>query len=148
MCALMFRRLLRVLLRQAVLDIINHDVRIWGDGTRLHIAKTARMNNTLFNLSSGAIRIGEYTFAGHNVSIITGTHPVEMKMEQRMNLVPSSGRDISIGNGVWIGSNAIILGPCTIGNNAVIAAGALVREDVPENVIVAGVPARIIRAIE
>ena len=137
-----------MLLRQAVLDIINHDARIWGDRKRLQIAKTARMNNALFNLSSGAISIGEYTFAGHNVSLITGTHPVEMKMEERMNLVPSAGRDIAIGNGVWIGSNAIILGPCKIGNNAVIAAGALVKEDVPENVIVVGVPARIVRSIE
>ena len=51
----------------------------------------------------------------------------------------------SIGNNVFIGTNSCILGNVKIGNNVVIAAGAVVVHDVPDNVTVAGVPARIIK---
>lgn len=53
--------------------------------------------------------------------------------------------DIVVGNNVWIGSNAIILEGVKIGENSVVAAGAVVTKDVPENVVVAGVPAQVIR---
>jgi acetyltransferase-like isoleucine patch superfamily enzyme len=143
----MIRKILRRLLRPVVRDIINHDIRIWGDRKRVQIAKTAFMTNTLFNVSSGTITIGDYTFTGHNVCLITGTHDMCKRLEGRMHGVPSSGRDIKIGRGVWIGTNAVVLGPCVIGDHAVIAAGALVRGDVPENAVVAGVPARVIKYV-
>ena len=54
---------------------------------------------------------------------------------------------ITLGKNVWVGSNSTILQGVTIGDNAVIAAGAVVTKDVPENTIVGGVPARIIRKI-
>ncbi|MES1195332.1 MAG: acyltransferase, partial [Steroidobacter sp.] len=119
----------------------------WGDPQRVQVASSARMNNTLFNVSSGDIHVGDFTFAGHNVSLITGTHDMQQRLQQRMTAVPHAGRDIRIGQGVWIGSNAIVLGPCRIGDHAVIAAGSLVRGDVPENAVVAGVPARVIRQL-
>ena len=55
---------------------------------------------------------------------------------------------IKIGNGVWIGAHATILSGVTVGNGSVIAAGAVVTKDVPERVVVAGVPAKIIKNIE
>ena len=106
------------------------------------------MVNTLFNLSAGTITVAEYTFAGHNVSIITGTHEYNLLLQERMCDIPRDGRDIEIGKGVWIGSNAVILGPCRIGDHAVIAAGAIVTTDVEPFTIVAGVPAKPIRRIE
>lgn len=142
------RRVLGFVLRPIVLDIVNTKIRVWGDPARLNVARSAHMINTLFNVSSGAISVGESTFAGHNVSIITGTHDYNLLMEERKWNVPRQGRDIHIGKGVWIGSNAVILGPCRIGDHAVIAACALVLDDVPPYAVVAGVPARVIRRID
>ena len=59
--------------------------------------------------------------------------------------VPKHGYDIKVGMGVWIGSRPVILGPCSIGDHAVIAAGPIVTEDVPSLMVVAGVPAKPIR---
>ncbi|MDE7464023.1 MAG: sugar O-acetyltransferase, partial [Clostridiales bacterium] len=55
---------------------------------------------------------------------------------------------IKIGNNVWIGAHATILAGVTIGNGAVVAAGAVVTKDVPENAVVGGVPAKIIKTIK
>jgi acetyltransferase-like isoleucine patch superfamily enzyme len=130
--------------------IINTQIRIWGNRDRLHLAPTSEMVNTLFNLASGQISVGAHTFTGHNVSIITGTHGYQSFLADRLTDIPESGRDITIGQGVWIGSNAIILGPCTIGDHAVIAAGAVVTagSQIPAGAIVAGIPARIVKQID
>jgi acetyltransferase-like isoleucine patch superfamily enzyme len=140
-------RLIRRLIHPVVMDIILYDMRVFADPMRVNLAKTASMSNALLNTNSGTITVGEYTFCGQNVSIITGTHDHLSFGKDRMCGIPQVGQDIVIGDGVWIGSNAVILGPCIIGNNAVIAAGAVVTRDVAENMIVAGVPARIIGAV-
>jgi acetyltransferase-like isoleucine patch superfamily enzyme len=97
----------------------------FGDALRLHIGKKCNLQNTLFNLSSGEIFIGDFTFFGHNCCVITGTHDITKKDKGRHSY-PTTGRDIHIGQGVWVGTNATILGPCTIGDHSVIAAGAVV----------------------
>jgi maltose O-acetyltransferase len=56
-------------------------------------------------------------------------------------------KPVTIGDDVWIGGNAVILPGVTIGNNCVVAAGAVVTKDVPANSLVAGVPARIIKQL-
>jgi acetyltransferase-like isoleucine patch superfamily enzyme len=129
--------------------IINTEIRIFGDRERLHLAPTAAMVNTLFNLSSGEIFVGDYSFTGHNVCLITGTHDYHARLEDRTTGIPVDGRDITIGQGVWIGSNAVILGPCTIGDHAVIAAGAVVTagSQIPAGAIVAGIPAKVIQQL-
>lgn len=144
----LLRRALRHLLRNAIHDVMDHEIHVFGDRSRLHMASSAHMMSTLFNLSSGSITVGEFTFTGHNVSILTGTHDIESRLQARMENVPRSGRDVVIGKGVWIGSNATILGPCNIGDHAVVAAGALVTNDVPAGAIVAGVPARVLRMVD
>jgi acetyltransferase-like isoleucine patch superfamily enzyme len=137
-------------LQPLVQEIINQQIRIWGEADRLKIAPTAQLVNTLLNTSSGNIEIGEYTFTGHNVSILTGSHNYETLMAERLAEFPKFGRDITIGKGVWIGSNAMILGPCEIGDHAVVAAGAVVvaGSQIPAGAIVAGIPAKVIKQID
>jgi acetyltransferase-like isoleucine patch superfamily enzyme len=143
------RRLILKHLKWFVLEILNTQIRVWGDPSKLTIAPTAQMCNTLFNTSSGRIAVGDYSFAGHNASVITGTHDYNKLMKERQLDFPSEGRDIIIGRGVWLGTNALILGPCKVGDHSVIAAGSVVLPgtDIPAFTLVAGVPARIIRSI-
>jgi len=119
----------------------------YGDPARLHISETAVVNNALFNLSSGQITIGDYAFFGHNVSVLTGTHDWTKFGAERQSAVPKSGRDVVIEEGVWVSSNAIVVGPCRIGAHAVVGVGALVLGDVEPYTVVAGNPARVLRTI-
>jgi acetyltransferase-like isoleucine patch superfamily enzyme len=130
---------------QAVLEVQMHQHRTYGDPARLALADTSQVNDALFNVNSGTIRVGEDAFFGSGVSVITGWHdPLRFGADRRVNY-PSSGRDIEIEAGVWVGSNATILGPCRIGAHAVVAAMSLVREDVAPYTVVAGIPARVIK---
>ncbi len=121
---------------------------MYGDQVRLHIAESAKLNNALFNVASGDIKVEEFVFFGHNVSLLTGTHDYRKVNEGRQQSVPETGGDIVIQQGVWLASNVTIIGPSVIGRNSVVAAGSVVIGNIPENVIVAGNPAKIIKNIE
>jgi acetyltransferase-like isoleucine patch superfamily enzyme len=123
------------------------EYRVFGDPARLRIHPTASVNDALFNTESGTISVGEYAFFGFRVLVLTGTHDIAAHGAARQDAVPRQGRDIVIEKGAWVASGAIVLGPCTIGESAVVAAGAVVTEDVPANVVVGGVPARAIREL-
>lgn len=118
--------------------------RLWGPDERRHIAPTAVVNDALLNTVSGSITVEEHAFFGHGVALLTGTHDVSRTGLERQLAVPDEGRDIVVGAGAWIASRAVVLGPCRIGANAVVAAGAVVSADVPAGAIAAGVPARVI----
>lgn len=118
-----------------------------GDRSRLHLPKSAIVNNALFNMSGGAITIGEYAFFGHDVAVLTGTHDVEKFGRERQLAFPRSGRDVVIGDGVWLASHVLVLGPVTIGEHAVVAGGSLVREDVEPYTVVAGRPAKVVKQL-
>jgi acetyltransferase-like isoleucine patch superfamily enzyme len=120
---------------------------VHGDRSRLHVHPTAVVNNALFNVGSGDITVGEYAFFGHSVSVLTGTHDINRFGRERQLAIPRSGRDIVIGEGAWVASNAMILGPCVIGAHAVVGGGSLVMGDVAPYTIVAGAPARVLRTI-
>ena len=134
---------------EKIIHITQTNYSCWGDPLKLHISNTASMVNTQFNTSSGDIYIGEYTFTGHSVSIITGTHDYTKCLRERQISVPAYGNDIWIGNGVWLGSNSVVLGPNWIGDNAIIAAGAIVlpNTNVPANTMYGGVPAKKLKTI-
>ncbi|TBR58584.1 acyltransferase [Mastigocladus laminosus UU774] len=121
---------------------------VFGDAQRLKISQNCVLNNALFNLSSGDIYIGEYVFFGHNVSLITGTHDYNKFGLERMYDFPKEGNDIVIEEGTWIASNVTVIGPCKIGKNSVVAAGAVVKGDVPSYHLVAGIPAKIVKEIK
>jgi acetyltransferase-like isoleucine patch superfamily enzyme len=118
--------------------------RVFGDPARLSIHRTARVNDALFNTESGSIAVGKDAFFGFGVKVLTGTHDIAQRGNARQMAVPREGRDIVIEEGAWVASGAIVLGPCRIGESAVVAAGAVVTDDVPALVIVGGVPARVI----
>jgi acetyltransferase-like isoleucine patch superfamily enzyme len=119
-----------------------------GDADRLRIHETAVVNNALFNVSGGTVTVGKDAFFGHDVTVLTGTHDIEKFGRERQLAFPRSGRDVVIGEGVWLASDVLVLGPVTIGEHAVVAGGSLVREDVAPYTVVAGRPARVVRTIE
>lgn len=91
----------------------------------------------------GGITIGDACQIGHNVVIATLNHG--LAPEERGNITPAP---VVLARNVWIGANATILPGVRIGENAIVAAGAVVTKDVPANTIVGGVPAKVLRTIE
>ena len=123
---------------------------LWGSEDRLHISDLASVKACMFNTNSGDITIGDYTFAGSGVSILAGSHDMRLTGLLRRDAELTEGCDIVIGNGVWLASNCTILGPASIGDNAVVAAGAVVTPGtvIPANMIYGGVPARNIGELD
>jgi acetyltransferase-like isoleucine patch superfamily enzyme len=120
---------------------------IFGPGERVQLADTAIVNDALLNTVSGSITVGEHAFFGHRVSVLTGTHDADRRGRERQLAIPQDGRDVVIEEGAWVGSGAIVLGPCRIGAHAVVAAGSVVTGDVAPATVVAGVPAKLVREL-
>lgn len=114
-------------------------------------ADTARLNIGAFTfLGQGAeIEVNDRVDIGTGVLIAPGVYITDHNHDTRpgppMYLRPCIAAPVRIGDDVWIGRNAVILPGVTIGDGAVIAAGAVVTRDVPASAIVAGVPARLMR---
>ncbi|WDF32007.1 DapH/DapD/GlmU-related protein [Arthrobacter agilis] len=90
----------------------------------------------------GGVTIGDDCLTGHNVVMATLNHDLNPSKRADMHPAP-----IVIGRNVWVGSNATILPGITIGDNAVVAAAAVVTKDVPEDAVVVGSPARVVRLV-
>jgi acetyltransferase-like isoleucine patch superfamily enzyme len=88
------------------------------------------------------ISFGDRVVVGHGVTFVTAEHQIGGSV-QRAGAV--RGRPIIIGDGVWIGANATLLPGVTVGKGAIVAAGTVVTKDVPSDVVVAGIPARVIK---
>lgn len=112
-------------------------------GVNLHIGENVFFNSGCRFQDQGGIYIGDGTLIGHNVVLATINH--DMNPEKRGINYP---KPIKIGKNAWIGANATVLPGVTIGDGAVIAAGAVVTKDVPDNCVVGGIPAKLIRKIE
>jgi len=128
-----------------------------GTSGTLKVGKKVALSNTLFNISSGSVTVGDYTIFGQNVMVLTGKHKFLYGYRAGLDAiingtswgggeteVPESGCDIHIGSGTWIASGCIVIGNVTIGDNCIVAAGAVVTKDVPSFSVVAGIPASII----
>lgn len=103
--------------------------KIVGDKSRLHLHKSVTLEGwCTVNLLCGDIHIGEKSFLGQNCMLIAAGygHDILKRFDERGALTSREGQDILIGKGVFICSGAIILGPCKIGDHAVIAAGSVV----------------------
>lgn len=90
------------------------------------------------------VRIGDYTLFGPAVQIYTATHPLNAELRRSQEFA----RPITIGSDVWVGGGAILCPGITIGSRSVIGAGSVVTRDVPEGVLAAGNPCRVIREVQ
>ncbi len=88
------------------------------------------------------IKIGKNSTLAYRSLLSTNANP-NAPYNELCNLYPPVHKEIVIGDNVWIGANAVILPGVTIGNGVVVAAGSVVNCDIPDNVMVAGVPAKI-----
>ena len=112
-------------------------------GKNISVGDNVFINSGCKFQDQGGISIGDMSLIGHNVVLATLDHGLDS--ERRSYLSPAP---IRIGKNVWIGSNVTVTRGVTIGDNSVIAAGAVVTGDIPANVVAGGVPARVIKTIE
>ena len=111
-------------------------------GKNIHIGQRVFINSGCKMQDQGEIYIGDDVLIGHNACLLTLNH--EMDPENRADMHP---KPIHIEDKVWLGSNVTVLPGVTIGEGAIVAAGAVVTKDVESNTIVGGVPAKIIKRI-
>lgn len=111
---------------------------------RLTVGEECWINIGLVLNLGNRVTIGDRVSIGHEVMILTESHEVGPERQRASRLI---SMPIVIGSGVWIGARAIILPGVTIGESAIVAAGAVVARDVPPNVLVGGVPARVLREL-
>ena len=114
-------------------------------GYNIHVGENFYANYDLVILDCCEVRIGRNCMIAPRVSIFTATHPLDAATRVAGF---EYARPVTLGDNVWIGGHAVINPGVTIGHNVVVAAGAAVTKDVPDGVVVAGVPARIIRRLD
>jgi acetyltransferase-like isoleucine patch superfamily enzyme len=113
-------------------------------GRDIRVGHKVFINQCCTIYDMGGVDIADRVMIGPNVSIITSGHPLQPS-ERRAYI---EAKPIVIEENVWIAAGATILGGVTVGENSVVAAGAIVTKDVPPNSFVAGVPAKIVRSLE
>lgn len=112
-------------------------------GNEIHIGRNVFINQNCTFYDLGGLHIEDDVMIGPNVNIITTSHPLDPSQRRAVTI----GKPIVIKSNVWIAAGATIIGGVTVGENSVVAAGAVVTKDVPPNALVGGNPARIIRTI-
>lgn len=111
-------------------------------GRHIRIGKNVFINHDCTFLDLGGIIIEDDVLIGPKVSLISENHPVNPKDRKILDLKP-----VVIKHNAWIAANATILPGVTVGENSIVAAGAVVTENVPDNTVVAGVPATVIKSL-
>ena len=114
-------------------------------GKNIYIGNDFTGNFNLTILDIREVYIGNHVMIGPNTLITTVGHPLSPKARRGYM---AKAEPVRIGNDVWIGGNVTILPGINIGNNVVIAAGAVVTKDVPDNSLVGGIPAKLIKKLE
>ncbi len=113
-------------------------------GSNIYLGDSVYFNYNCVVLDVNRVEIGDRVLIGPNVQIYAATHPSSAEIRATgLEL----GKAVKIGHDVWIGGSAIILPGVTIGNGSVIGAGSVVTGDVPEGVLAAGNPCRVIKII-
>lgn len=115
----------------------------WG-GHHVHFGSNIYANYGLTLVDDGHIYVGSYVMFGPNVTIATANHPIHSGLRQKGL---QYNKDVHIGENAWICANVVIVPGVTIGKNAVIGAGSVVTRDIPDNVVAAGNPCRVLREV-
>ena len=113
-------------------------------GYNIEIGENFYSNHNLTILDCSNVIFGNNVFIGPNCSFYTAEHPIDFETR---NKGLEYAKPIKIGNNVWLGGSVTILSGVIVGNNVVIGAGSVVTKDIPDNCIVAGVPAKVIKRI-
>ena len=113
-------------------------------GTHIEVGKNFFANYNCTILDVAKVTIGDNCQLAPNVAIYTAGHPVH---PDTRNSGYEYGISVTIGDNVWIGGNSVICPGVRIGSNTVIGAGSVVTKDIPDWVIAAGNPCRVIRQI-
>ena len=139
---------MRALLGELTGRVIDASVRVLppfhtDGGRKLRFGRNVFVNHGCTAMDSGGIDIDDDVIIGPNVHLISSGHPLDPATRRRsITTAP-----VRIGRGAWIAAGAMVLQGVTVGDDAVVAAGAVVTKDVPARTLVAGVPARVIRAL-
>jgi maltose O-acetyltransferase len=112
-------------------------------GSNIELGERVFFNFNCVVLDVCPVRIGSFTLFGPAVQIYTAMHPLDPELRRQVEF----GKPVEIGSDVWVGGGAIILPGVKIGSHAVVGAGSVVTRDVPEGVLAAGNPCRVIREI-
>lgn len=113
-------------------------------GSHIEVGKNFFANYNCTIIDVAKVRIGDNCMLAPNVAIYTAGHPVH---PDSRNSLYEYGAEVTIGDNVWIGGNAVILPGVKIGSNTVIGAGSVVTKDIPDWVIAGGNPCKVIRKI-
>jgi maltose O-acetyltransferase len=112
-------------------------------GTNIELGERVFFNFNCVVLDVCRVRVGDYTLFGPGVQILTPMHPMNAERRRREEY----GQPIDIGADVWVGGGALILPGVRVGSRTVIGAGSVVTRDVPDGVLAAGNPCRVVREI-
>jgi len=112
-------------------------------GTNILLGERVFFNFNCVVLDVCVVRVGDFTLFGPAVQIYTATHPLNAELRRRQEYA----KPVEIGSDVWIGGGAVLCPGVRIGSKAVIGAGSVVTRDIPDGVLAAGTPCRVIREI-
>nr|WP_034551646.1 sugar O-acetyltransferase [Carnobacterium funditum] len=113
-------------------------------GFNIHIGENFYANFNCTLLDSCPIKIGENCMLAPNVQLYTATHPLD---PVKRNTSIEYGKPITFGDNVWVGGGAIIIPGVTLGDNVIVGAGSVVTKSFPDNVVLGGNPAKIIKVL-
>jgi maltose O-acetyltransferase len=114
-------------------------------GFNIKVGKDFYMNFDCVILDVAAVTIGDNVMCGPKVQLLSATHSLDPDVRNFSGT--ELGKPINIGNRVWIGAGVIVCPGVTIGDEAVIGAGSIVKRDIPPRVFAAGNPCKVIKAI-
>jgi maltose O-acetyltransferase len=112
-------------------------------GSNIELGERVYFNFNCVVLDVCPVRIGDFTLFGPGVQILTPMHPFNASLRRKQEF----GKPVEIGSDVWVGGGALILPGVRVGSRSIIGAGSVVTRDIPDGVLAAGNPCRVIREI-